>query len=112
MVGIACSTYHYRLNAMRRPDKDAPLLELVREAFENSRRRYGYRRVRLELKSIGVQPIQSSFSLDGNHVLRLISRLIVEACLPIRPAIRRMLVPLPISIWMICRSSSDRCECT
>ena len=112
MVGIACSTYHYRLNAMRRPDKDAPLLELVREAFENSRRRYGYRRVRLELKSMGVQPIQGSFSLDGNHVLRLISRLIVEACLPIRPAIRRMLVPLPISIWMICRSSSDRCECT
>ena len=78
MVGIACSTYHYRLNAMRRPDKDAPLPELVREAFENSRRRYGYRRVRLELKSMGVQPIQGSFSLDGNHVLRLISRLIVE----------------------------------
>ena len=33
MVGIARSTYHYQLNAMKRPDKDAPLLELVREAL-------------------------------------------------------------------------------
>ena len=53
---------------------------------------------------------QDSFSLDGNHVLRLISLLTVEALRPsIRP-ILRMLVPLPISIWMTRRSSSDRCE--
>ncbi len=41
VVGIARGTYHYQLAAMKRPDKDAPLLELVREAFGNSRRRYG-----------------------------------------------------------------------
>ena len=54
VVGIACSTYHYQLNAMKRPDKSAPLLELVREAFKNGKRRYGYKRIRLELKSMGV----------------------------------------------------------
>lgn len=43
-------------------------------------------------------------------MLRLISRLTVEALRPgIRP-ILRMLVPLPISIWMTWRSPSDRCE--
>ena len=33
VVGIARSTYHYQLRAMKRPDKDSGLLELVREAF-------------------------------------------------------------------------------
>ena len=33
VVGIARSTYHYQLKSMKRPDKDAPLPELVREAF-------------------------------------------------------------------------------
>lgn len=40
---------------MKRPDKDASLLELVREAFENSKRRYGYKRIHLELKGMGVR---------------------------------------------------------
>lgn len=44
-VGLAHSTYHYRLNAMRRPDRDAWLLPLVEGAFENSEKRYGYKRV-------------------------------------------------------------------
>ena len=53
-VGIARSTYYYQLKAMRRPDKNANLLSLVREAFGNSRRRCGYKRVHLELKSAGI----------------------------------------------------------
>lgn len=52
--GIARSTYHYQINAMERPDKDAPLLELVCEAFENGRCRYGRKRIRLELKGMGI----------------------------------------------------------
>ena len=40
-VGLARSTYYHQLNAMNRPDRDASLLGLVREAFENSGRRYG-----------------------------------------------------------------------
>lgn len=54
MVGIARSTYHYQIKAMDRPDKDAWLLPLVEEAFENSKRGYGYKRVHLELKSMGI----------------------------------------------------------
>ena len=53
-VGIARSTYYYQLKAMRRPDKNANLLSLVREAFGNSRRRCGYKRIHLELKSAGI----------------------------------------------------------
>ncbi len=55
VVGIARGTCHYQLNAMKRTDNDAPLLELVREAFENSRRRYGYKRIHLEPESMGVR---------------------------------------------------------
>lgn len=37
VVGIARSTYHYQPDAMKRPDKDASLLELVREASREQR---------------------------------------------------------------------------
>ena len=54
VVGIARGTYHYQPDAMKRPDKDSGLLELVREAFGNGKRRYGYRRIHLELKGMGI----------------------------------------------------------
>ena len=53
-----------------------------------------------------------SFSLDGNHVLRLISRLMPDGLRPGIAPIPRMPAPLPASIWMTWRSSSDRCEYT
>lgn len=49
-VGLARSTYFHQLRAMARPDRDAGLLTLVRDAFEASGRRYGYRRVWLALR--------------------------------------------------------------
>ena len=66
MVGIARSTYHYQIKAMDRPDKDAWLLPLVEEAFENSSRRYGYKRIHLELKSMGVR-------VSAKRVMRLMT---------------------------------------
>ena len=66
VVGIARSTYHYQLKSMKRPDKDAPLLELVREAFENSERRYGYKRIHLELKGMGVR-------VSAKRIMRLMT---------------------------------------
>ncbi|TCF40383.1 hypothetical protein MCC10100_0418 [Bifidobacterium longum subsp. longum] len=42
----------------------------------------------------------------------LFSRLTVDACRPGIMAMRRTLAPLPISIRMTYRSSSDRCEYT
>lgn len=65
-VGVARSTYHYQPDAMKRPDKDAPLLELVREAFENSERRYGYKRIHLEPESMGVR-------VSAKRIMRLMT---------------------------------------
>ena len=67
MVGIARSTYHYQIKAMDRPDKDAWLLPLVEEAFENSKRRYGYKRIHLEPESMGVR-------VSAKRVMRLTAR--------------------------------------
>ena len=67
VVGIARGTYHYQLNAMKRPDKDSGPLELVREAFENSKRGYGYKRVHLEPESMGVR-------VSAKRVMRLTAR--------------------------------------
>ena len=53
-VGLARSTRYHQLNAMKKPDKDEGLLALARGVFENSLRRYGYRRVWLGLRSAGI----------------------------------------------------------
>ena len=66
-VGVARGTYHYQPDAMKRPDKDAPLLELVREAFENSERRYGYKRIHLEPESMGIR-------VSAKRVMRLMTK--------------------------------------
>ena len=66
-VGLARSTYHHQLNAMNRPDRDASLLGLVGEAFENSGRRYGYKRVHLELRGMGIR-------VSAKRVMRLMTR--------------------------------------
>lgn len=66
-VGLARSTYYHRLNAMNRPDRDASLLGLVREAFENSGRRYGCKRVHLELRGMGIR-------VSAKRVMRLMTR--------------------------------------
>ena len=67
VVGVARGTYHYQPDAMKRPDKDSGLLELVREAFENSKRRYGYKRIHLELKGMGIVA-------SAKRIMRLMTR--------------------------------------
>ena len=67
VVRLAHSTYHYRLNAMRRPDRDAWLLPLVEEAFENSEKRYGYKRVHLELQGMGI-------TVSAKRVMKLMTK--------------------------------------
>ena len=67
VVGIARSIYHYQIKAMDRPDKDAWLLPLVEEAFENGKRGYGYKRIHLELKGMGVR-------VSAKRVMRLTAR--------------------------------------
>ena len=52
---------------MNRPDRDEGLLALVRDVFENSLRRYGYRRVWLELRNAGIV-------VSAKRVMRLMTR--------------------------------------
>ena len=52
---------------MNRPDRDASLLGVVREAFGNSGRRYGYKRVHLELRGMGIR-------VSAKRVMRLMTR--------------------------------------
>ena len=66
-VGLARGTYYHQLNAMNRPDRDEGLLALVRDVFENSLRRYGYRRVWLELRNAGIV-------VSAKRVMRLMTR--------------------------------------
>ena len=67
VVGIARSTYHYQIKAMDRPDKDAWLPPLVEEAFGNSERRHGYKRVHLEPESMGIR-------VSAKRVMRLMTK--------------------------------------
>ena len=64
------------------------------------------------LSRLGRHGRHDSLSSDGNHVSRLISRPTADACRPRIMAMRRTPAPLPISIRMTCRSSSDRREYT
>ena len=66
-VGIPHSTYHHQPDAMNGPDRDAWLLPLVEEAFENSEKRYGYKRVHLELKGMGI-------TVSAKQVMRLMTK--------------------------------------
>lgn len=66
-VGIPHSAYHYQPDAMNGPDRDAWLLPLVEEAFENSEKRYGYKRVHLELKGMGI-------TVSAKRVMRLMTK--------------------------------------
>ena len=51
---------------MEKPDGNASLLELVREACENSRRRYAYKRIHLELKGMDV-------TVSAKRIMRLMT---------------------------------------
>lgn len=53
-IGLARSTYYHQSDAMNRPDRDEGLLPLVRDMSGNSLCRYGYRRVWLGLRSMGI----------------------------------------------------------
>ena len=66
-VGIPHSTYHHQPDAMNGPDRDAWLLPLVEEAFENSEKRYGYKRVHLELKGMGI-------TVSAKRVMKLMTK--------------------------------------
>lgn len=54
-LGMGRSSCQYQVEAMRRPDKHAGPRRRISEIFAASDGRYGYRRVRLDLRSEGVR---------------------------------------------------------
>ena len=54
MAGIARSTYYYTLKQMNQPEKHTSLKEIIREIFLENKRRYGYRRITMELHQRGI----------------------------------------------------------
>ena len=54
LAGIARSTYYYTLKQMNQPEKHTSLKEIIREIFLENKRRYGYRRITMELHQRGI----------------------------------------------------------
>lgn len=54
-LGMSRSSYQYQIEAMSRPDKHVGLRKRISEIFAASDGRYGYRRIRLGLRSEGVR---------------------------------------------------------
>ncbi|MGQ3382386.1 IS3 family transposase [Glutamicibacter sp. TV12E] len=53
VAGLARSTYYYHLKRLEQPDPHAELKAAITASFEDSKRRYGYRKVHLELRAQG-----------------------------------------------------------
>ncbi|MDQ0268842.1 transposase InsO family protein [Cytobacillus purgationiresistens] len=55
LAGIARSTYYYLLKQMNSPDPDASLKAEIKAIDNEHQGRYGYRRIRGELKNRGIK---------------------------------------------------------
>jgi transposase InsO family protein len=53
LAGIPRSTYYYWVKTLARPDKDSELKTLIQEIYHDHKGRYGYRRIKDELKNQG-----------------------------------------------------------
>ena len=53
LADIPRSTYYYWVNLFDRPDKDAELKTLIQAIYHEHKGRYGYRRIKDELKNQG-----------------------------------------------------------
>jgi putative transposase len=49
VANLARSTFYYQLGQMQARDRHVKLKQAIREIFDKSHQRYGYRRVRLQL---------------------------------------------------------------
>lgn len=68
VVSMAKSVFYYREKARQKPDKHAPIKQLIKKIFHQHKGRYGYRRVAAELRNLGHQ-------IHPNTVLELMRKL-------------------------------------
>ncbi|WP_279401925.1 IS3 family transposase [Piscibacillus salipiscarius] len=55
VIGIPEATYHYHICQLKKEDPDKELKEIISELFQKHGKRYGYRRIHLELRAKGYQ---------------------------------------------------------
>jgi putative transposase len=68
VVALPKSVFYYWDEARQRPDKRAPIKQLIKTIFDHHKGRYGYRRIAQELRNRGQQ-------LHENTVLKLMKEL-------------------------------------
>ncbi|WP_211494218.1 MULTISPECIES: IS3 family transposase, partial [unclassified Fusobacterium] len=66
--GIARATYYFYLNKQDNDLKNQDIIERIKEIFYANKKRYGYRRITLELKNQGM-------NVNHKKVLRLMNKL-------------------------------------
>ena len=71
--GISRAAYYAWVHKMDQPDPDAERLEWVREAYQKSRRTYGYRRITLWIGK------HKGFAINHKAVLRLMNKLNIHS---------------------------------
>jgi putative transposase len=71
--GISRAAYYEWVKRKKRPDPDATRLQLVQEAYEKSRRTYGYRRITLWLRQ------HKQVVINHKTVLRLMRKLGIQS---------------------------------
>ena len=74
LSGLARSSYYYYLKQSKKPDKYAEMKKEITSIYEENKKRYGYRRVALELRNRGyivnhktVQRLMKSLALQGKQ---------------------------------------------
>jgi len=71
--GISRAAYYAWLKRLEKPDKDAPRMALVQEAWEKSRKTYGYRRISLWIRQ------HKGIVINHKAVLRLMNKLNIQS---------------------------------
>lgn len=69
--GMKRSTFYYQLKCIQKPDKYAELKEVIKSIFLENKKRYGYRRITLELKNRG-------YKINHKLVLKLMNQLALK----------------------------------
>jgi len=81
---ISRASYYAWIERSNKPDKDAEHMQLVQEAWEKSRKTYGYRRVTLWLQQ------KKGLSINHKAVLRLMKRMNIRSVARKRKPYKKM----------------------
>ena len=82
--GISRAAYYEWVKRSNEPDKDAGRMELVQEAWERSRKTYGYRRITLWIQQ------HKDISINHKSVLRLMNKMNIRSVARKRKPYKKM----------------------